>query len=47
MSATSEYVVHKGPYPELTLPAVLVGYGLGVLISLSIGYGDHDAVEFS
>ncbi len=38
MSATSGYVVRKGPYPELTLSAVLVGYGLGVLIALSIGY---------
>jgi len=38
MSATSEYVVRKGPYPELTLTAVLVGYGLGILIALSIGY---------
>jgi len=38
MSTTSEYVVRKGPYPELTLTAVLVGYGLGVLIALSIGY---------
>ncbi|MBN1832055.1 MAG: oligopeptide transporter, OPT family [Deltaproteobacteria bacterium] len=38
MSATSEYVIRRGPYPELTLPAVLVGYGLGILIALSIGY---------
>ncbi|ARA94561.1 oligopeptide transporter OPT family protein [Rhodothermaceae bacterium RA] len=27
-----------GPYPELTWPAVLVGYALGILIALSIGY---------
>ena len=38
MPATSEYVVRRGPYPEFTLAAVLVGYGLGVLIALSIGY---------
>jgi putative OPT family oligopeptide transporter len=38
MSATSEYVIRKGPYPELTLTGVLVGYGLGILIALSIGY---------
>ena len=31
-------VVHHGPYPEFTWPAVLVGYGLGVLIAISIGY---------
>ena len=38
MPATSEYVVRRGPYPELTPAAVLVGYGIGVLIALSIGY---------
>ncbi len=27
-----------GPYPELSLPAVLVGYLLGAVIALSIGY---------
>lgn len=27
-----------GPYPEFTLTAVLVGYALGVVITLSIGY---------
>lgn len=30
--------IRQGPYPELTWPAVLVGYGLGALIALSIGY---------
>lgn len=30
--------VRRGAYPELTLPAVLVGYVLGILIALSIGY---------
>ena len=28
----------SGPYPEFTLTAVLVGYALGVVITLSIGY---------
>ncbi|MDT8436179.1 MAG: OPT/YSL family transporter [Gemmatimonadota bacterium] len=27
-----------GPYPEFTWPAVLVGYGLGIIIAVSIGY---------
>ncbi len=31
-------LIRRGPYPELTWPAVLVGYGLGALIALSIGY---------
>jgi len=31
-------IIRTGPYPELTLTAVLVGYGLGALITLSIGY---------
>jgi putative OPT family oligopeptide transporter len=31
-------IIRRGPYPELTLTAVLVGYGLGILIALSIGY---------
>ena len=30
--------VRHGPYPELTLPAVLVGYLLGAVIAVSIGY---------
>jgi putative OPT family oligopeptide transporter len=30
--------IRRGPYPELTLPALLVGYALGILIALSIGY---------
>jgi len=34
----SERVIRRGPYPELTLTAVLVGYGLGILIAVSIGY---------
>jgi putative OPT family oligopeptide transporter len=31
-------IIRRGPYPELTLTSVLVGYGLGVLISISMGY---------
>jgi putative OPT family oligopeptide transporter len=30
--------IRPGAYPELTLPSILVGYGLGILIALSIGY---------
>jgi len=32
------HVIRSGPYPELTITAVLVGYLLGALIALSIGY---------
>ena len=31
-------IIRRGPYPELTFAAVLVGYGLGILIAISIGY---------
>ncbi len=31
-------VIRRGPYPELTMPAIFVGYFLGALIALSIGY---------
>jgi putative OPT family oligopeptide transporter len=34
----SKRIIRTGPYPELTLTAVLVGYGLGIIIALSIGY---------
>ena len=34
----STSVIRHGPYPELTWPAVLVGYLLGAIIALSIGY---------
>ena len=30
--------VRRGPYPEITWPAILVGYLLGSVIALSIGY---------
>ena len=36
--ADEKRTIRTGPYPELTLTAVLVGYGLGILIALSIGY---------
>ena len=38
MTDASGHIIRKGPYPELTLTAVLVGYLLGALIALSIGY---------
>jgi putative OPT family oligopeptide transporter len=31
-------VIRRGPYPELTWVALLVGYGLGILITISMGY---------
>ncbi|MFQ5437058.1 MAG: OPT/YSL family transporter, partial [Anaerolineae bacterium] len=33
-----ENIIRTGAYPELTMPAVLVGYLLGSVIALSIGY---------
>ncbi len=30
--------IKRGPYPELTAPAVIVGYLIGILITISIGY---------
>jgi putative OPT family oligopeptide transporter len=33
-----ERIIRTGPYPELTVTSVLVGYGLGILIAVSIGY---------
>ena len=33
-----ERVIRRGPYPEITWPAILVGWGLGSLIAVSIGY---------
>ena len=37
-SRTDQRPIRRGPYPELTVPAVLVGYLLGALIAISIGY---------
>lgn len=34
----SQKIIRKGPYPELTLTAVIVGYILGILITISISY---------
>ena len=33
-----DYKIHNGPYPELTWAAILVGYFLGTIIAVSIGY---------
>ena len=35
---TGDRPIRRGPYPELTVTAVLVGYVLGVVIAISIGY---------
>jgi putative OPT family oligopeptide transporter len=35
---SSQAIVRHGPYPELTWAAILVGYFLGVIIAVSIGY---------
>ena len=31
-------IIRTGPYPELTLTAIIVGYGLGAVIAVSIGF---------
>lgn len=36
--AGEKRIIRTGPYPELTLTSVLVGYALGVLITISMGY---------
>ena len=38
MPPDSSRPVRRGPYPELTVPAILVGWALGILIAVSIGY---------
>ncbi|NQV33398.1 MAG: OPT/YSL family transporter, partial [Phycisphaeraceae bacterium] len=30
--------IRRGPYPELTWTSVIVGYGIGIVIAVSIGY---------
>ena len=30
--------IRRGPYPELTWPAIIVGWILGVVIAISMGY---------
>ena len=37
-STANNAVVRHGPYPELTWAAILVGYFLGTIIAISIGY---------
>jgi len=37
-SSSSKQPVRHGPYPEITVPAVLTGYGIGAVINVSIGY---------
>ncbi|TQV88114.1 OPT family oligopeptide transporter [Aliikangiella coralliicola] len=37
-NSTSAGVLRYGPYPELSYPAVFVGYLLGSILALSIGY---------
>ncbi len=37
-TATAGRPIRRGPYPELTGTAIIVGYGLGIVIALSIGY---------
>jgi len=36
--STGDKIIRRGPYPELTLTGILVGYGLGIVITISIGY---------
>lgn len=31
-------IVHPGPYPEFTWTAILLGYGIGIVITISLGY---------
>jgi putative OPT family oligopeptide transporter len=38
LEASGKQTVRHGPYPEITWPAILVGYGIGSLIAISIGY---------
>jgi len=33
-----ERIIRTGPYPELTLTAVVIGYALGIIIVISMGY---------
>ncbi|HKI47035.1 MAG TPA: OPT/YSL family transporter [Balneolales bacterium] len=34
----AKQIVRRGPYPELTLASILVGYFLGAIITISMGY---------
>ncbi|MEM6734315.1 MAG: OPT/YSL family transporter, partial [Myxococcota bacterium] len=35
---TDSRPIRRGPYPELTPHALFVGWGLGILIAISLGY---------
>ena len=37
-SISKHRVIRRGPYPELTWTAVLLGYAIGILITISLGY---------
>ncbi len=37
-SLPKDKIIRRGPYPELTVTAVLLGYGLGIIITISMGY---------
>jgi putative OPT family oligopeptide transporter len=37
-ASSTSAVIRTGPYPELTWAAILIGYFLGTLIAISIGY---------
>ena len=36
--AARERIIRRGPYPEFTWTALLLGYGIGILITISLGY---------
>ncbi len=38
VSDSSEGIIRTGPYPELTWTSIIVGYILGVIITISMGY---------
>jgi len=38
MSHLGTRIVRRGPYPEFTWTALLLGYGIGTLITISLGY---------
>jgi hypothetical protein len=37
-AAAASKPIRTGPYPEFTLLSVLVGYGLGIIITISMDY---------
>jgi putative OPT family oligopeptide transporter len=36
--STEKRIIRKGPYPELTLTSVIIGFFIGIIITISIGY---------